>query len=210
MKIVVFGASGGTGIEVVKQALAADHEVTAIVRKPESFKFEAPNLRVVAGDALELQSFAPTLAGQDAVISAVGVSSLIESLKPMTFHRDTVANIVAGMKASHVQRLLCITSVGVHDNAKAPLYYKAIVHPLLSHKYEDMQHMENIVRESGLDWTIVRPASLNHGEWTGQYTMAVDTDLEKTGAISRADIADFLVKALTNTEYVRHAVAISY
>ncbi len=210
MKVAVLGASGGTGMEVVQQSLAAGHEVTAIVRKPEAFKLHAPNLQAVAGDALDLHSFTSSLEGQDAVISAVGVSSLVESLKPMTFYHDTAANIIEAMSTHHVQRFLCITSVGVHNNPKAPLYYKALVHPLLSHKYEDMRQMETIVRESGLEWTIVRPASLSHGKWTGQYTLAADSDLERTGSISRADVADFLLKALIDPAYVQHAVAISY
>lgn len=119
MKIAIFGATGGTGSELMNQALGQRYEVTAIVRRPEAITRRDANLTVVAGDALNPNSFADTLRGHDAVVSTLGVSSFIKSLKPMTFHHDAAVNIVKSMQAQNVHRLVCLTSVGVHKNPKA-------------------------------------------------------------------------------------------
>lgn len=160
MKVAVFGATGGTGGEFIKQALNAGHDVTAIVRDPEAFTIKHFRLRAVVGDVIRPDSFAEALEGQDAVVSMVGISSFLKSLRPMTFHRQTIQNIIEQMRATDVRRLLCVTSTGVIHNPTAPLFYNLLIQPLLKHKYEDMRQMEEKVKHSGLDWTIVRPFRL--------------------------------------------------
>jgi biliverdin reductase/flavin reductase len=210
MKIVVFGATGGTGIELVKQALDKGHEVTAIVRNPEAMKENHVRLRVVSGDAMRPDSFVEAFKNQDAILSAIGISSFWQSLSPMTFHRQTACNIVEKMKLVNVKRLICVTSVGVIDNPTAPLFYNLIIHPLLKHKYEDMRQMETAVRESDLQWTIVRPFRLTNGERTEKYRVASNGELENGGSISRADVADFMLKQLETEEHLHKTPAISY
>ena len=210
MKLAIFGASGGTGRAIVQQALDQGHQVTAIARSPDALELKHERLHVVKGDALQPDSFATALKGQDAVISSLGVSSFFESLKPMTFHRDTARNIVEQMKQAGVPRLLCLTSVGVIKNPTAPLFYNVLVQPLLEHKYEDMREMEKIVSASGLTWTIVRPFRLTDGERTSHYRVAADGKLDDAGSISRADIADFILQQLGREEYVHHTPAVAY
>ena len=210
MKIVVFGATGGTGIEIVQQALDKGHEVTAIARNPKAVKLTHAQLRVVSGDALTPDSFAEALKGQEAVFSAIGISSFLESLKPMTFHRQTASNIVEQMKLANVKRLICITSVGVSNTPTAPCFYNWIIKPLLENKYEDMRHMEQIVNESDLKWTIVRPFRLTNGERTGKYRVAANAELENGSSLTRADVADFMLKQLETEEYLYKTPAIAY
>ena len=210
MKIAVFGAAGGTGGEIVKQALDQGHEVTAIVRQPEQMKQRHERLRFASGDALKPDSFAEAFKGQEAVLSALGISSIWASLKPMTFHRESARNIVEQMKRQTVRRFVGVTSVGVIKNPTAPFWYNLFVQPLLQNKYEDMRQMEKIVGESDLDWTIVRPFRLIDGERTGKYRVAANGELENGGAISRADIAEFMLKQLATEEYLHKTVAVSY
>lgn len=210
MKLALFGASGGTGRVLVQQALDQGHEVTAIVRNPDALEIKHERLHVVKGDALQPDSFAAALKGQDAVLSSLGISSFFESLKPMTFHRDTARNLVAQMQQAGVARLLCLTSTGVIKNPTAPLFYNVLVQPLLDHKYEDMREMEKIVSASGLEWIIVRPFRLTDGERTGHYRVAADGKLDDAGSISRADVADFMLKQLSSAEYVHTTPAIAY
>ncbi|AKD53878.1 NAD(P)-dependent oxidoreductase [Spirosoma radiotolerans] len=210
MNIAIFGANGGTGSELVKQALERGHQVTAIVRKPESYRLTHERLRVTAGDAMKPDTFTQALKQQNAVISALGVSSFRESLKPMTFHRETAHNIIEQMKRQGVSRLVCLTSVGVLDKPIGPLFYLWLIKPLLKHKYEDMRQLEKTVRHSGLDWTIVRPFRLTDGPRTGQYRVAANGVLDDAGSIARSDIADFILNQLDIPQYVHKTPAIGY
>jgi len=210
MKIAVFGATGGTGSEFVQQALSDGHDVTAIVRNPDTFSMRHFRLRKVAGDALRPESFAEALKGQDAVVSTLGISSFLQSLRPMTFHRKTIRNLIEQMKASGVGRLLCVTSTGVIHNSTAPLFYNLLIQPLLHNKYEDMRQMEAGVQSSSLKWTIVRPFRLTNSPRRGHYRIATDGRLDNAGTIARADVSDFLLKSLNDGTHVHETVAIAY
>lgn len=210
MNIAIFGANGGTGRELVQQALERGHQVTAIVRKPDTFSLTHERLRVTGGDAMKPDSFAPALQHQHAVISALGISSFRESLKPMTFHQETAHHIIEQMKRQHVNRLVCLTSVGVLDKPVGPLFYTWLIKPLLHYKYEDMRQQEKTVRQSGLDWTIVRPFRLTDGPRTGQYRVAAGGVLDEAGSVARADIADFILNQLDTDEYVHQTPAVGY
>ena len=211
MKIVIFGATGGTGLELVKQALEQGHEVTAIVRNPDAMKENKHDrLHVTKGDATKPESFADALRNQDAVLCAIGNTNFREIMKPMTFHVDTIHNIIEQMKYQNVQRLICITSVGVVKNPSAPVWYNWIVHPLLRHIYEDMQQMEKALSESDLKWTVVRPVRLVNGDPTGKYNVAENGQIQKVGTISRGDVAEFMLKQLNNEEHVYKTPAIGY
>lgn len=167
-------------------------------------------LQVIKGDANQAASFSDALQNQDAVVSALGISSFRKSLQTMTFHRDTAHSITEQMKRNNVKRLVCVTSVGVMKNPNAPFIYKLIVKPLLEHKYEDMRQMEQVVRDSGLQWTVVRPFRLTGGKPKGTYRIATDGQLQNGGSIARADLADLLLKELDSKEHLHKYVAVSY
>jgi biliverdin reductase / flavin reductase len=210
MKIAVFGASGQTGREIVTQALERGYEVTAIVREPRAMKLADTRLQTIKGDANNIDSFRDAVRNQDAVVSALGVSGFFHSLRPMTFYRTTARNITDEMKRATVERFLCVTSAGVVKNPGAPLVYNLIVQRLLRHKYEDMRQMEQVVQASGLQWTIVRPFRLTNGKRTGRYRIAANGHLQGGSSISRADIADLLLRELEDGEHLRRALAVSY
>src|ERR1700712_279211 len=151
MKIIVFGANGGIGSKVVEQALEAGHQVTAVVRRLESITLKHPQLKVVQGDALKLESFMSAMAGQGAVISALGGTGN----EPTTVYSAGVANIMKAMQANGVKRLMCLSASGLDPG---PLYQKVIAKLFLwrafKHSYTDLVRMEAEVRASkNINWT---------------------------------------------------------
>lgn len=210
MNLAIFGANGGTGRELVEQALERGHHVTAIVRNPDSFYLTHERLRVTGGDALQPDSFAQAFKNQDAIVSALGISSFLASLRPMTFHCITAHNIIDQMQQQGVKRLICLTSVGVLDEPIGPFFYTILVKPLLKHKYEDMRQMEAAVRHSQLDWIIVRPFRLTDGPRTGKYRLGANGTLADADSIARADLADFILGQLDNDQYRHETPAIAY
>lgn len=210
MKIVVFGATGGTGREVVAQALAAGHEVTAVARDPSRLGPARDRLRaarVALGDADSLDR---GIAGQDVVLSALGLPGLRASLRPMDFYRSSAEAITAAMRRCGVRRFVGITSEGVADSRTTPLLYRWVLKPILRHKYEDMGRMEEAIRASGLDWVIVRPSGLTDGPHTGRYRIGERGSLPHAARISRADVADCMVRMATADEYLKSTIAVSY
>lgn len=209
MNVLVFGGSGRTGRQVLARALASGHDVTAVVRDPARLDIRHPRLRIVPGDALDATSFDPALSGQDAVVSVLGVTGFLRSLRPMTFHRDSGEAIVRAMQRHGVRRIVVVTSIGVLRHASTPWWYRAVVRPLLRHKYDDMRAFEATVRGAGLDATIVRPARLVDGSPTRCYRTAVDDVVPHGFTVSRADLADFLVAHLVDERVYGRAVAIA-
>ena len=206
MRIAIFGATGGTGHELLQQALDRGHEVTAIARRPTAITLTHARLRVAPGDILKPDSFALALHRQDAVLSVVGVNSF----KPMTFYRQSARNLVEQMEKAGVPRLVCMTSVGVVDKPIGPLFYRWLIKPLLRHIYDDMRHMEQTIRESRLAWTIVRPSRLFDGKRVGQYRLGASGELDRANIISRADVANCLLNQLDTQANWQQAVAVAY
>jgi putative NADH-flavin reductase len=205
MNIVVFGATGGTGQEVVKQALAQGHEVTAFVRDQERLSVQHESLRVVVGDAREPEPVSRAVAGHDAVVVALGTRDRSER----TLRADGTANVTRAMETHDIQRLVVVSAGGVGDSyQQVPLIIKMLIKTVLRHTYADHARQEEHVRESDLDWMIVRPAMLTDGPRTGQYHVgAADADLPG-GRVTRADVADFILKQLSDDRYLRQAVSI--
>lgn len=207
MKIIVFGANGGIGSKVVEQALGAGHHVTAVVRRPSSITLQHPQLTVVQGDVLDLHSVQSAMAGQEAVISSIG----IHKDEPTTIYSGGIANIIRAMQANNVQRLLCISASGLDPG---PLYQRIVAKLFLcrmfKHSYTDLVRMEAEVRATSLNWTIVRPPRLTDNERLGHYKIAVNKHLPNGVTLSRADTADYMVKHLTDTQSYRSLVEIAY
>lgn len=209
MKIVVFGASRGVGLEVVKQALEAGHLVTAFVRSPEKFTVTHTNLTVVKGDSMDAEAVEKAIAGQDAVISALGPT------RPPVPHMMEISakNIVAGMKKHGVRRLVSTTGAGVRQPEDQPKFIDHLIGFLLNLLAKDvvLDSAANVkvIRESDLDWTVVRFPRLMDGEHKGRYQVGYVGKSSGT-QLSRADGADFILKELTEMKWLKKLPLVSY
>jgi putative NADH-flavin reductase len=209
MNIIVFGASGGTGRELLKQALDKGIEVTAFVRDATKLKdIQNPNLAVVSGDVLNKEDVNRSVAGHEAVLYAVGAGP-----KRTTIREQGSRNVIEAMQASGVKRLVCLSSFGVGDS-KADLSFFTryiVVGIFLRHAFADHERQEDVVKGSALDWTLVRPPHLKDGEKTGIYQEGLALAYGKIeGWISRGDLADFMLKQLEDDRYIRQAPRVSY
>jgi len=209
MKLLVFGATGGTGRELVKQALAQGHEVTAYARNPAKLGAIAhARLQVVRGDVLDAAAVEQAVPGHDAVVCAIGAGAGRTSLR-----EDGTRNIVRAMQKAGVRRLICQSSMGIGDSrANLGFLTKFVIVPLfLRHAFADHERQEAVVKESDLDWTIVRPPHLRDGPRTGAYRHGFPTtDTGIQGKISRADVADFMLKQLATDTYLHLTPGVSY
>ncbi|GAA4601553.1 putative NADH-flavin reductase [Actinoplanes octamycinicus] len=198
MKITVFGASGRTGTQVVRQACEEGHEVTAVVRDPARLAFADPRLRVVRAELDDAGAIAAAVAGRDAAISALGP----RGRGPTTVCSDGVAAIMTAMRAHGVRRLVVVSNSGMHVDGEDGAFTRHLVKPLLmrvlAHGYADMRRMEDLVMASELDWTVVRPPMLTNGPRTGAARMAFGRNLRGGRTVSRADLADRILYLLTD------------
>lgn len=208
MKLIIFGATGTVGKVLVEQALGAGHQVTAFTRSGRFDGQHNDNLKVVTGDVLDAAAVSAAIAGHEAVLCALGAGRKGGVRAPGT------ANIIAGMKANGVRRLVCQSTLGAGDSeGNLTFFWKHIMFGLLLRPaYNDHQLQEQYLRASGLDWTIVRPAAFTDGPRTGTYqhgfSGASSRGLELK--ISRADIADFMIAQLRSEDYLRQAPGLSY
>ncbi len=203
MKVLVYGANGPTGRAITQQALDAGHTVTAVTRHPEALTLTHANLTVVKGDATDESSVDAAVRGQDAVLSALGVPY---SRDPITLYSASAGHIIAAMNRHGVRRLIGVTSVNVDPPAgQGNILLRYVLEPLLLRigrtLYDDMKRMEETVRASDLDWTIVRPPALSDAEKVGGYRVA-DEPLDGTFA-TRPDVAAFLLAQLTDDRFLR-------
>jgi len=212
MKLLVFGASGATGIQVVQQALELGNTVTAFVRDPAKIEIKNAKLNILQGDVMDAASVRAAFDGHDAVLCCLGTSPR----KVGTVRSDGTANILRAMEQTGTSRIIVQTTLGFGDSVKAldqtPWIFKHIIVPFLLKKtFADHERQEEIVHRSPLDWTIVRPGGLTNGERTGKYRhgFAYDDNTIKS-SISRADVADFMLKQLTSKEYSKKTVGLSY
>jgi putative NADH-flavin reductase len=207
MKVLVIGATGPTGRELISQGIALGHEMTAAVRHPESAGLPA-GAKVVRADAMDMDSLKSAVSGQQAVVSSLGTKL---SRKPTTLLSDGTRNLVAAMRAAAVRRLVCITGIGAGDSrGHGGFLYDRIIQPLLLNEiYKDKTRQEAVVRESGLDWTLVRPAALTNSARTGRVKAYTNLDGITVGKISRADVAAFILSELENEKSVRSTFTIT-
>ena len=209
MKIVVFGASRGVGLEVVKQALEGGYQVTAFVRSPEKFTVTHPNLTVFKGDSMDAEAVEKAIAEQDAVISALGPTR-----PPVPHMMETSAkNIVAGMRKHGVRRLVSTTGAGVRQPEDQPKFIDHFIGFLLNLLAKDvvLDSAANVkvIRESDLDWTVVRFPRLMDGEHKGRHQVGYVGKSSGT-QLSRADGADFILKELTEMKWLKKLPLVSY
>ena len=210
MKLTILGATGATGTCLTEQALAAGHEVTAIVRDPARLAVPAHRrLRTVTADVMDPASIVPAIAGTDAVISAVGP----RGTGPTTVIQDSVRSIIQAMQKTGTRRFLQVSGSIVADDGESP-YLRYLLKPLarrtfLRHVCADMRLGEDEIRDSNLNWTIFRPPSLTGKPAKGTYRTAIDRNLPHGFSVSRADLAACMLKLLDDPATVHRHVAIA-
>jgi putative NADH-flavin reductase len=209
MKITLFGATGGTGRQVLDLACAAGHEVTAVVRDPARLTGDGRNLTVVAANVMDPDAIGPLIAGRHAVVTAIGPR---EGRTPSTVQTDSTASIVTAMRHNGTRRLIVVSNSGMFTDGDGPvsrLVAKPILRRLLRHPWADMRRMEDVVRDSGLDWTITRPPMLTNGPRTGSYRTDADRNVRGGLRLSRADLADGILRCLADPGSIHTAVSIA-
>ena len=211
LRVLIIGATGGTGRQLVQQALQQGHEVTAFVRNPQRLKMEHANLRTFKGDVLDYASVESAMQGQNAVLSALGHKRLFG---PTTILSRGTENIVRAMKNCGVPKLICESSLGVGDAAGrlGLLPTLSFVPLILPFYFWDRVRQETLIADNiDIDWVIVRPAALTNGPARGDYRHGF-----KVGSyvwpsrVSRADVADFMLRQLNDDSYVGTAPGICY
>ena len=208
MKVLVIGATGGTGRELVKQALEQSHQVTALARSPEKLAFSRPNLRIVKGDVTDYARVDEAVRGQEAILCALGT----RVIRKNTIQSDGTRNILGAMQSHGVRRLVLESSLDVGDSrGQLGFFFAHVIRPtLLRNIFQDKELQEQIVRQSQLDWIIVRPAMLTDGPRTGNYRAGFSSSDKTQRKISRADVADFMLKQLRDSTYVHETPGLSY
>ncbi|MGB3135453.1 MAG: SDR family oxidoreductase, partial [Nodosilinea sp.] len=199
MNLLIVGATGGTGHELVKQALHQEHTVTGFSRHASKLATQYPALKVIEGDVADQAIVEKAVEGQDAVLSALGSSSL----KRNPALTEGIKNIVKAMKQHHVKRLVYQSSLGVGDSRKQVSFLvRYIIIPLvLRNAIADHEDKERIIRQSDLDWVIVRPAGLTDDSPTGDYRYG--ETIEFGAKIARADVADFMLKQVADNAFLQ-------
>jgi putative NADH-flavin reductase len=210
MNILIIGGTGKTGRQLVSQGLEEGHFITAMVRKPDKLKFDNPNLRVLKGNILNLENVEIAVQGQDAVLSALGHKQFF--IKTNILSKGTT-NIIRAMEKKGVDRLICITSLGINESKfRLGLYYSLFVIPIILFFYfRDKSNQEKLIRQSNLSWTIVRPGQLTNGKKKSKYLHGSDLgSYILTKMISRRDVAHFMLNLLKTRTYIKEAPAIIY
>ncbi|HZE82982.1 MAG TPA: SDR family oxidoreductase [Puia sp.] len=209
-KIIVFGASGATGLPFVRQALAAGHEVTAIVRNPATFDLPShPHLFVCKGDVMQLESFTGFMKEKDVVISMLGS----RDTKPTTLYSTGMRNIIASMRENNVRRIFSLSAGAIYINAKMGLFVRvvaSVLQQILKNPFSDMRVMETEIQQSGLDYTIVRPPRLKNTPLRGKYRIAVNDHLARPSSIARADLAHYILNHIGDGRTFPSIVEVSY
>jgi len=207
MKVIIFGATGTVGVEIVKQALEKGHVVTAFVRDPEKMtKLQHANLTVFKGDVLNLSEVENAVQNHDVVVCALGDGNVGKVRALGT------RNIIDAMKKKGIKRLICQSTLGLGESyGNLNFFWKHIMFGILLKKaFQDHQLQEQHILNSHLDYTIVRPSALTDGTMTKGFKIGFDGDYKKLNLkISRADVADFMLNQLQTSGYIKNAVSIS-
>jgi len=206
MRIAIFGASGRTGRQLVEQAVAEGHQVTAIVRNPDGL---APALhgavRLVQADVMDPDAIAPALADADTVVSALSGPGRAAS----SVWSESTRSIVRAMREASVQRYIAITGSMLDTTGDGPFFRyigKPIARRVLKGSANDMRHAEQLIHESGLDWTIIRVPRLTDKPAHGRYRSALDRNVPREFSLPRADLATCTLAVLADDATIRRHV----
>lgn len=203
MRIALFGATGGTGRQVLEQALAQGYRIRALVRDASKLA-ERDGLALIRGDVLDQTAVDRCIEGCDAVVCILGSHGSTEPVEDRGTER-----VLAAMKSQGQRRLIAVTSMGVGDSIEqVAAFFRAIMKLTLKRVMEAKERQEQAIMASGLDWTIVRPGGLTDGPRTGDYRSGLDKSIKAT-RVSRADVADFILRELKAGDYIGKTPAIS-
>lgn len=205
MKLAVFGATGGTGKEILSQAISKGYEISALVRDPSRLrKTDAEKVHFVVGNVLNQNEVVETINDTDAVIVCLGHSAD----SPENTVSEGTKNIIQAMEENNLRRLVVVTSLGVGDSKnQVPLAFKIMMTTVLRKVMADKENQEKAVRESGLDWIIVRPGGLTDEPAKGDIIVGTEDSII-AGSISRADLAVFVLEQIIEDQFIHKAVAI--
>ncbi len=208
-KILVLGATGGTGRLIVQQALARGYEVTALVRSPEKAA-DLKGAKIIVGDARDESTLRQALKGQFAVISALGTGA--SPFRQVTFLSSATRALISAMKAEHVPRFVAITGMGAGDSrGHGGFAFDNLIFPLLLRNvYADKDRQEAIIKDSGIDWVLVRPSILNNNSGGKPVRALTDLSAFHGGSIARADVAKFVVDQVRSDTWQRRAPLITW
>ena len=216
MRIIILGASHGTGLNTVKLALEQAHHVSAVSRNPvslQALKSKLQNmerLKVIQGDVLAPDTFEHELKDVDVVVSSIGMGSD----KPTTLYSQGILHILNAMTKYQVPRLICVSALGLEVTSGMSLPLKLatrlILQPLLKNTFSDMLRMESAVKKSDVNWTIVRPPRLTSSRLRGKYRVAIEEHLRHPLIIGRDDLAHFILHAISQQDTYCATVEVSY
>lgn len=196
LKVLIIGASKGVGLETTRQAVAAGHEVRAMARSAEAMPLTSLKLEKVNGDALVAAHVRAALTGVDAVIMTIGIG-LGELARPIHLFSEATRVALSGMQDQSIRRLICVTGFGAGDSEQSIHCIQRVPFQLVfGRAYDDKTRQEQMIRSSGVDWTIVRPGVLTPGPRSGRYKVLRERSQWRNGLISRSNLADFLVRQL--------------
>jgi putative NADH-flavin reductase len=220
MKLTIFAATGGIGRHALEQAVAAGHDVTAVVRNPNKLSAQVRSVTadLAAADPAALES---AVAGADAVLSGLGPRSASEA----GIASQGTRAIVQAMQATGVRRIVVVSAAPIatvpspgrpkpprHDPGDG-FFMRTLLSPLTKaafrKHYADLALMEDILRDSGLDWTVVRPPRLTDKPLSGTYRTAYGRNLRRGFLVSRADVAQLMLRVLEQPETIKQAIGIA-
>ena len=210
--VLVVGSSRGIGLETVRQALNAGHSVRAFARTAARIGVDDARLETHQGDARNRDDLIAALAGIDTVILVLGVPAGPQLvLGPIDLFSAATRAVLAAMKEAGVTRLICVTGLGAGDSLESIGCLQRIPFRLiLGRAYDDKSIQEQLIRDSAVDWVVARPVILTNGPKTGRYRVLAKPREWRNGLISRADVADFLVKQIENDTYLGQAPVLCY
>jgi putative NADH-flavin reductase len=209
-RVLIVGATGGTGRQLVTQALERGYAVTALVREPLRLQVDHPQLTVIRGDVLDEAAVEAAMRGQEAVLSALGHKRYFY---PTRILSKGTRNLLHAMETHGVPRLICETTLGIGDSAgRMGLYYTLFVIPvILPFYFWDKTRQETMIAGSNVEWVIVRPAALTNGEKRGESRHGRRVgSFFLTLRISRADVAGFMLDQLASDTYLRTAPGVCW
>ncbi|SEE74416.1 NAD(P)-dependent oxidoreductase [Streptomyces sp. Ag109_O5-10] len=209
MNLTVFGATGGIGREIVRQALASGHRVTAVVRDPARLTVTGTGLEVVRADLTDPEVIRPAVTGRNAVLSGLGPRGRGDAGVAARLTRT----VLAAMEAEAVRRLLVVSAAPVGpepDDGLLDRTMRGLVATVLKPVYDDLREMETELSRSGTDWTSVRPPRLQDKPLTGTYRTVVGGFPHKGRFIARADVAHAMLAMIEDAGTVKQGVGVAY
>ncbi len=212
LNLLVFGATRNTGYYFMQQALEAGHQVTAIIRNPDAFDYKHPNLKIVKGDALQLPTFASEVAGKDAIISSLGILEK-DAFKPTSLCATAVKNMLEAMQQHGVKRIICVSASALDVNPEMSLFIRVasrFLQWLLKYSYGDLRLMEAELKNSAVNWSIIRPPRLKANPVTGKYRVSVGGHLKNGFSIGRPDVAHCMLQQINNAGSFQKTIEIAY